>query len=100
MSSKPMFAVGDLVRVKSLDELVIEFGADIDTPCHFVASMQEYCGMKMEVERVFAVDEMHFAYHLIGGEGWNFDECVLDDGIIEEPQLDLDSVSMGYESLF
>lgn len=97
-----MFAVGDRVRVKALDELRREFGEGIDTPCGFVDAMYMYCEQEFEVTGVCSRydDENAYYYDLKGGDGWNFDECVLEDIPSPEPTLDLDSLSMHYNDLF
>lgn len=99
----PQFAVGDTVKVKDLDELRRDFGANIHTPCSFISEMYKFCGHTMEVIAVFDAynDEgQYFYYELKGGDDWNFDECVLDDFLVEEPQIDIDQLTMHYESLF
>lgn len=98
----PRYAVGDIVRVKTLDELRRDLGENIETPCKFVEAMYEFCGQSMEVIGVFDIlDKSDFYYALNGGDGWNFDECVLDDFFItDEPQPDINNISMSYESLF
>lgn len=99
----PRYAVGDIVRVKTLDELRRDLGEAMETPCHFVSEMYEFCGHTMEVIAVFDTydDEgQQFYYTLNGGDGWNFDECVLDDFLVEEPQIDIERLTMHYESLF
>ena len=99
----PRYAVGDLVRVKTLDELRRDLGEHIETPCEFVEEMYEFCGQCMEVIGVFDFPDNgeNFYYALKGGDSWNFDECVLDDFFIaDEHQLDISKISMNYESLF
>lgn len=99
----PRYAVGDLVRVKTLDELRRDLGEHIETPCEFVEEMYEFCGQCMEVIGVFDFCDLgvNFYYALKGGDSWNFDECVLDDFFIaDEPQPDIENISMNYESLF
>ena len=99
----PQFAVGDTVRVKALDELRRDFGENINTPCHFVTEMYKFCGHTMEVIAVYDTydDEgRQFYYALKDGDDWNFDECVLDDFLVEEPQIDIEQLTMHYESLF
>lgn len=44
MSNEPMFSVSDIVRVKSVEQLVSEFGECIDVPSHFTTSMRQFCG--------------------------------------------------------
>lgn len=100
-----MFRVGDMVKVKDLSVLRKEFGGDdtcIDTPCTFIDAMFKYCGRVMEVVKVYSNDVRgYFYYELNHGDGWNFDECVLEDFLDDdEPQFDIGLVSMGYESLF
>lgn len=99
----PRYAVGDTVRVKSLDELRRDFGENINTPCSFVSEMYKFCGHTMEVIAVsdtYDDEGQQFYYELEGGGGWNFDECVLDDFLVEEPQIDIERLTMHYESLF
>lgn len=101
------FIVGDVVRVKTLDELRKELGENIETPCNFVEEMYDFCGQCMQVVGVYNAydDKNSFYYALDGGGSWNFDECVLDDFFIadepqDEPQFDLANITMNYESLF
>lgn len=98
----PRYAVGDIIRVKTLDELRRYLGENIETPCNFVEEMYEFCGQCMEVIGVFDFhDKSSFYYALKGGDSWNFDECVLDDFFItDEPQPDISNISMNYECLF
>lgn len=99
----PQFAVGDTVRVKPLDELRRDFGENIDTPCGFISEMYKFCGHTMEVIAVFDTyynESQEFYYNLKGGGDWNFDECVLDDFLVEEPQIDIEQLTMHYENLF
>ena len=99
----PRYAVGDIVRVKTLDELRRDLGEDMETPCNFVEEMYEFCGQCLEVIGVYDVYGKgdNFYYALQGGGRWNFDECVLDDFFItDEPQPDISNISMNYESLF
>ena len=99
----PRYAVGDIVRVKTLDELRRDLGEAMETPCHFVEEMYEFCGQCLEVIGVYDVHDKgeNFYYALQGGDSWNFDECVLDDFFIaDEPQPDISNISMNYESLF
>ena len=96
----PRYTVGDIVRVKTLDELRRDLGEAMETPCSFVEEMYEFCGQCLEVIGVYDVGE-NFYYRLQGGGSWNFDECVLDDFFItDEPQPDISNISMNYESLF
>lgn len=93
------YAAGDIVRVKTLDELQSEFGEYINTPCGFVEDMYKFCGQCMEVMIVCTTDssgEETFYYILKDGESWHFDECVLED----ELSSDLSTILMSYESLF
>lgn len=99
----PRYAVGDIVRVKTLDELRRDLGEAMKTPCTFVEGMYEFCGQCLEVIGVYDVYAQgeNFCYTLQGGDGWSFDECVLDDFFItDEPQPDISNISMNYESLF
>ena len=99
----PRYTVGDIVRVKTLDELRRDLGEDMETPCHFVEEMYEFCGLCLEVIGVYDFCDKgeNFFYDLQGGQGWNFDECVLDDFFItDEPQPDISNISINYESLF
>ena len=99
----PRYAVGDIVRVKTLDELRRDLGEAMETPCNFVEEMYEFCGQCLEVIGVYDVHDKgeNFYYVLQGGDSWNFDECVLDDFFIaDEPNIDISSLSMNYESLF
>ena len=99
----PRYAVGDTVRVKALNELRRDFGENINTPCGFVPEMDKFCEHIMEVVAVYETyndEEKEFCYELKDGDGWNFDECVLDDFLVEEPQIDIEQLTMHYESLF
>ena len=99
----PRYAVGDIVRVKTLDELRRDLGEAMETPCHFVEEMYEFCGQCLEVIGVYDVHDKgeNFCYALQDGDRWSFDECVLDDFFItDEPQPDISNISMNYGSLF
>lgn len=99
----PRYEIGDVVRVKTLDELHREFGEKIKTPCPFVEKMYKFCGQCMEVIGVYKTTAQgeEFCYELRNGGGWNFDECVLDDFFIDdEQQVDVANITISYESLF
>ena len=99
----PRYAVGDIVRVKTLAELRRDLGEAMETPCGFVEEMYEFCGQCLEVIGVHDVyGKEGFYYYILGGaDYWYFDECVLDDFFIaDEPNIDISSLSMSYESLF
>ena len=100
----PRYEIGDVVRVKTLDELHRELGEEIETPCGFVEKMYKFCGQCMEVIGVHKVPVPgeNFYYRLEDdGYGWDFDECVLDDFFIDdEQQVDVANITISYESLF
>lgn len=95
-----LFVPGDLVRVRSLAELQSEFGEAISTPCNFTTMMREYCGKTMKVTSVgVTTDGNYFYYRLDEGDGWNFDECVLEDAAtIETIGTPCDPIN--YDDLF
>lgn len=99
-TTEPLFLVGELVRVKELDALKREFGESIDVPCSFPAVMEQYCGKQYNVEYAFSRSYAPPYYTLIGADGWNFDECVLeavepaDEDALETP------LHMGFDQLF
>ncbi len=63
--------VGDIVEVKTWDELAKEFGIDftgaITHEFGFVKSMKKFCGKKLRIEKI-DID----TFYLEDGEGWCF----------------------------
>lgn len=103
MDKKPLFAVGDIVRVKELDELKREFGntpSGIRTPCHFVRNMFKYCGREFEVAEAHVSCTGLHCFYILGDETWNFDECVLEYVSARETAIKSDAVSITYNDLF
>lgn len=103
--TQALFEVGDLVRVKSLDTLKNEFSGDenlgFDTPCSFVPEMTQFCGSEMRVESVYKTcrdGELAYSYDLVGGDNWNFDECVLE--VIIEDTKSAPVICISYDDLF
>ena len=100
-----LFEVGDWVRVKSLDTLKNEFSGDenfgFDTPCSFTPKMTRFCGSEMQVESVYTTyrdgEPAHY-YDLVGGDNWNFDECVLE--VIIEDTKSAPVICISYDELF
>lgn len=55
------FSVGDIVRVRDWDDLMAEFGEDVQgnipAPYVFVQNMRKYCGRKFYIDRLEKDDE-------------------------------------------
>ena len=97
---RALFEVGEYVKVKTLAELLYEFGDDLSSECDFIEEMHEYCG---QVYKVSGVDHSSvtdlFYYELDCGDDWSFDERVLD---YMEPPADSGTpvITMAYDELF
>lgn len=50
------FSIGDIVRIRSLDDLADEFGEDalgsVAAPFSFVREMRKYCGREICIDRL------------------------------------------------
>lgn len=100
--TKPMFAVGDRVRIKTLETLIAERGEHIPTPCSFTTEMRTFCGDTTMVTSVrLCGDGVNWYYRLASGGGWNWDECVLEDAYLPENDLtNRDTLQINYDDLF
>ena len=101
---EPLFRTGDKVRVRELADLHRDLGDNLSlaTPCGFVDEMHEYCGCIMTVSEVVKSSCGDFFYYhcLEDEEGWNFDECVLEDANIYIPIEFNTENTISYDSLF
>lgn len=96
MSNEPMFSVSDIVRVKSVEQLVSEFGECIDVPSYFTTSMRQFCGNSYVIKDIYKRLDGLFSYLLEGDEiEWHFDECVL--LFSEDEQSDADNFDTSFD---
>ena len=82
MKSRPLYNIGDFVRVKDLATLKKELGDPIDAQCGWYSTlMDKYAGREYEVTKVFESNRKghHYSYRLNGTSGWRFSEDVLED---------------------
>ena len=67
------FKIGDLVEIKSWDEMVNEFGldevGDIECSHSLTSSMIHLCGKKLNIEEINEFDEVIF--DVLETEEWN-----------------------------
>ena len=88
--SKPLYKVGDLVRVKSFSEIKA-----LEAHPLFVVPMREYCGYTYRVVKVSPDDDGYhspddYGYHYYNLDGcsfWNFSENTLELASGAEPQV-------------
>lgn len=73
---------GDEVTVRSLDDLMHDFGDDIDVPCGWDSDMNKFCG------ETLIVDYIEYDYSGCGilyakGRGWSFSRQMLEPKVTE-----------------
>lgn len=87
-----MFKKGDMVRVKSWEQLVEEFGVtqsgNIKTKMTFVSAMKKYCDNIFEIYNVDRCERYYYLAENGKPISWWFDEKVL----IKEDDVELDDL--------
>lgn len=95
--NEALFSVGDIIRIKSYETLVDEFGINIDIPSVFVPEMKEYCGKEFEIRERWRRTDNKYAYYL-SGILYAWDECVL---VPQEPleEINVDNFEISFDSV-
>lgn len=77
---KDRYEVGDQVLVKKWDDMVSEYGLDVDgdinTDVAFVKDMKQYCGMVMTVSSV-----QSSGLFFLGNAGWSFTNDMIEGAV-------------------
>ena len=77
---KDRYEVGDQVLVKKWDDMVSEYGLDVDgdinTDVAFVKDMKQYCGMVMTVSSV-----QSSGLFFLGNAGWSFSNDMIEGAV-------------------
>ena len=60
--------VGDKVTIRQMDDLIHDFGVDIDVPCGWHSEMNDLCGDTLAVESV--IHQSNGTTIVYVGEGW------------------------------
>lgn len=81
MGNRPLYSVGDRVRIKDLARLKDEFGDHIQVKSGWLDIFDEYAGQWYTVKEVceFTGGGLHYSYRLDGASNWWFSEEVFDD---------------------
>lgn len=69
---------GDEVTVRSLDDLIHDFGADINVPCGWSSDMDELCGQTLIVDYVERDQIIDFGILHTKNCGWSFSRQMLE----------------------
>lgn len=93
------YKVGDMVRVKELDILKLEFGVSIRVPSGWNSAMNKFCGGEFTICNFRTRGGGTSVYYFSeDDEAWMFDECVLES--VPDDHFDPRSITMSYEELF
>ena len=96
---RPLYRVGDVVRIKDLDTLKRELGSPIAAQCGWNSDMDRYAGNEYEVISVdsFKSRGFHYSYGLAGASGFLYSEDVLEPA--REISGDTINILMDYDAL-
>ena len=96
---RPLYRVGDVVRIKDLDTLIRELGSPIAAQCGWSLGMNEYAGNEYEVISVdsFKSRGFHYSYGLAGAGRFLYSEDVLEPAC--EISGDTINILMDYDAL-
>ena len=98
MSETPLFSVGDIVKVKELEQLKAEFGETIRVPSGFVNEMVKFCGEEHVIKAVRTTRYNGISYSLEADDDcWDFDECVFE--AVDNTQINPDNFELSFDSL-
>lgn len=86
------YNVGDVLQIRQWDDMVEEFGLDIngniETPSSFTTGMKYLCGKKFTVAHVLPFDDGAYIAEEDIFQAWSIDE-----GMLEPYLQELDTVS-------
>lgn len=98
----PLYNVGDIIRLKSLQQLRQDLGTPIRAQCGWAVPMNEYAGGEYEVMSCesFASNGFHYSYRLRGAGGYLYSEDTIDHAAFEKLNtVSICDVRMLYDDL-